>query len=306
VVVTDPVSATLNDSYMVRVASGTATIGGVVYSPSRFDVIRYYNGSAWTTQAAGITGGLTVDGVAFSAKTSVVRTLVNGFEAATAGVHSPIVIGAVSVGAGFPRPILFYVSGTYNGKLYYSSREQGMLLWFRSADSYWVISAALGEASHLLLSFGTSGTTAYIGSYVGAGTYFGTTVLVSAPTMAVYGTSTGSSRRVIERSVVASSNIAGPYACYVPPAATHLVFSHSATASFDICVAFSPFEFSSAVFGVASFVAVPDTEYAIALPAAVIGKHTVLLISAFGADLSTNQGTTSISTFGVHARLERR
>jgi hypothetical protein len=66
VVVTDPVSAVLNDSYMVRVASGTATIGGVAYSPSRFDVIRYYNGSAWTTQTAVITGGLTVDGEAFA------------------------------------------------------------------------------------------------------------------------------------------------------------------------------------------------------------------------------------------------
>ena len=66
VIVTDPVSATLNDSYMVRVASGTATIGGVAYSPSRFDVIRHYNGSAWTTQTAVITGGLTVDGEAFA------------------------------------------------------------------------------------------------------------------------------------------------------------------------------------------------------------------------------------------------
>ena len=63
VIVTDPVSAVLNDSYMVRVASGTATIGGVAYSPSRFDVIRHYNGSAWTTQTAVITGGLTVDGL---------------------------------------------------------------------------------------------------------------------------------------------------------------------------------------------------------------------------------------------------
>ena len=66
VVVTDPVSATLNDSYMVRVASGTATIGGVAYSPSRFDVIRYYNGVSWATQTAVVTGGLTVDGEAFA------------------------------------------------------------------------------------------------------------------------------------------------------------------------------------------------------------------------------------------------
>ena len=63
VIVTDPVSATLNDSYMVRVASGVATIGGVAYSPSRFDVIRHYNGVSWATQTAVITGGITVDGL---------------------------------------------------------------------------------------------------------------------------------------------------------------------------------------------------------------------------------------------------
>lgn len=61
--VSDPATATAGDCYMVRIASGSATIGGISYLPSRFDVVRYYNGSSWTTQPAVITGGILIDGM---------------------------------------------------------------------------------------------------------------------------------------------------------------------------------------------------------------------------------------------------
>ncbi len=47
--ITDPGTATLGDNYEVMVASGTCTIGGVAFAPSRIEVIRYFNGTSWVS-----------------------------------------------------------------------------------------------------------------------------------------------------------------------------------------------------------------------------------------------------------------
>jgi hypothetical protein len=61
--ITDPTGVT-NQSFVVIVASGTCTIGGVAYSSSNFPIIRYYNGTAWVTLPQTLTGVLTTSGFA--------------------------------------------------------------------------------------------------------------------------------------------------------------------------------------------------------------------------------------------------
>jgi len=60
--VTDPSGTTSGQIYSVVIGSGTATIGGVAYAPSRVEVIRYYNGSAWTTLSPTFSDNLTLNG----------------------------------------------------------------------------------------------------------------------------------------------------------------------------------------------------------------------------------------------------
>jgi hypothetical protein len=62
--VTDPAGTAVGQSYEVLIGNGNCTIGGVVYAPSRIEIIRYYNGSAWTTLAPILTQNLTLNGTA--------------------------------------------------------------------------------------------------------------------------------------------------------------------------------------------------------------------------------------------------
>jgi hypothetical protein len=49
ITITDPSSAVAGDNYEVMVASGTCTIGGVLFSPSRVEIIRWFNGTSWAS-----------------------------------------------------------------------------------------------------------------------------------------------------------------------------------------------------------------------------------------------------------------
>lgn len=49
VTITDPAGTTAGQSYEVWIGSGTATMGGTAYAPSRFSIRRRYTGSAWAT-----------------------------------------------------------------------------------------------------------------------------------------------------------------------------------------------------------------------------------------------------------------
>ncbi|MEI6395054.1 MAG: hypothetical protein WCT12_28590, partial [Verrucomicrobiota bacterium] len=60
--VTDASGTVAGQIYSVVIGSGTATIGGVAYAPSRVEVIRYYNGSAWTTLSPTFSDNLTLNG----------------------------------------------------------------------------------------------------------------------------------------------------------------------------------------------------------------------------------------------------
>jgi len=65
--VSDPASATTGDNFEVLIGGGTATIGGVAYAPSRLEIVRYYNGSAWVTSPSVHSDNLTLNGTANTA-----------------------------------------------------------------------------------------------------------------------------------------------------------------------------------------------------------------------------------------------
>ena len=65
--VSDPASASTGDNYQVIIGAGTCTIGGVAYAPSRIEVVRYYNGSAWVTSPSVHSDNLTLNGTANTA-----------------------------------------------------------------------------------------------------------------------------------------------------------------------------------------------------------------------------------------------
>ena len=65
--VSDPASASTGDNYQVIIGAGTCTIGGVAYAPSRIEVVRYYNGSAWVTSPSVYSDNLTLNGTANTA-----------------------------------------------------------------------------------------------------------------------------------------------------------------------------------------------------------------------------------------------
>jgi hypothetical protein len=62
VTVTDPASPSEGHYYLVLVQSGTATIGGVAFGPSRFPIYRYYNGSSWVTLPVSLATDATLNG----------------------------------------------------------------------------------------------------------------------------------------------------------------------------------------------------------------------------------------------------
>ena len=65
--VTDPAGTTAGQIYSVVIGSGTATIGGVAYAPSRVEVIREYSGSAWVTLSPVFADNTTLNGTANTA-----------------------------------------------------------------------------------------------------------------------------------------------------------------------------------------------------------------------------------------------
>lgn len=67
--ITDPAGTAAGQTYVVRVGAGTAWFGGAgtVYSASRFEIIRYYNGSAWSAVTPVLSDNLTLNGTANTA-----------------------------------------------------------------------------------------------------------------------------------------------------------------------------------------------------------------------------------------------
>jgi hypothetical protein len=62
IVVTDATGTGAGQVYSVLCGSGTVVIGGVTYSPSRMEIVRYYNGSTWVTLAPTISDNLILNG----------------------------------------------------------------------------------------------------------------------------------------------------------------------------------------------------------------------------------------------------
>ena len=60
--VTDPTGTVAGQIYSVICASGSATMGGVAYLPSRVEIVRAYNGTAWTTLTPQFSDSLTLSG----------------------------------------------------------------------------------------------------------------------------------------------------------------------------------------------------------------------------------------------------
>ena len=62
VTVTDPSGTQDGQIYSVVCGSGTVSIGGVSYAPSRIEIIRYYTGVAWSTLTPTLSDSLTLNG----------------------------------------------------------------------------------------------------------------------------------------------------------------------------------------------------------------------------------------------------
>jgi hypothetical protein len=282
IVVTDPVSSVLNDSFMVRIASGTATVGGTVYSPSRFDIVRYYNGSAWVTQTAVISGGLTVDGTPFSSDFSYMAT---GHP--TASVKLPVTfdignnrywgiiptwfpIKAVSA---ISSPVPAIEAGT---GLYLQSTAAGVLnarpIFVTDFDSnnfyLW------GDGTYLYLSQSLGDTTncfrsAYEGSYTagimtGQGTYTGTvTVAGTLQNTGAPGFSYDTSTKGIYSSL--QRNIYAHYSFNANPSATlgqgHFIVPAGAT-KMRMCVVGSSQVLNLSLYWHVSKITLPNTAVA--------------------------------------------
>jgi len=123
--VSDPASGSTGDNYQVIIGAGTCTIGGVAYAPSRLEIVRYYNGSAWTTSPSVHSDNLTLNGTAnsapnqtaSSASSLMTRTLVDK----EAILISPYIfqLGAQTTGSG---------GSATNSAGYYGLGSQNMVL----------------------------------------------------------------------------------------------------------------------------------------------------------------------------------
>lgn len=60
--VTDPAGVAAGDFYEVIVGGGTCTIGGVPYAASRMTLVRFYNGSSWSTLTPTLSDNLVLNG----------------------------------------------------------------------------------------------------------------------------------------------------------------------------------------------------------------------------------------------------
>ncbi len=76
--VTDPASPSTGDFYDILIEGGSVTVGGTVYSASRFPLHRWYNGSAWVTLGPVITDNLTLNGTHNTASSHVGVTPTTG------------------------------------------------------------------------------------------------------------------------------------------------------------------------------------------------------------------------------------
>lgn len=217
VTVTDPVSATSGDSYMVRIASGTATIGGVAYAPSRFDIIRFYNGSSWATSPAVLTGGLTVDGQAFP------RYLLHRMQdtALFNGNASNLYTVINKTGSPLVRPLQMVPTGTVSQtrQVWRSTDESSASLycWLHS-DNYWYLSDAVGNTTDAFKAAST-GTQPFIGDLTGQGTYAGTVVTQAAQTRPA-ATNSVDAPLISCSSQAAASSIIVPNVAAILPAVT--------------------------------------------------------------------------------------
>lgn len=107
--ITDPVGTAVGQSYLVMIGNGNCTIGGVVYSSSRFQIIRYYNGSSWVTITPILSDNLTLNGTtnvapnqtAASASSLMNRALVDDESFFNLGaIYRPATLGFGSNGTG--------------------------------------------------------------------------------------------------------------------------------------------------------------------------------------------------------------
>jgi hypothetical protein len=90
ITVTDPTSPApaAGDIFEVTIASGTAVIGGVTYSPSRFPIEREYNGSAWVTLTPTLSDALAFTGTAAASTLTNLGASANGASLLTAANYA--------------------------------------------------------------------------------------------------------------------------------------------------------------------------------------------------------------------------
>lgn len=338
VVVTDPANPATNDSYMVRIASGTATLGGVAYSPSRFDVIRYYSGSAWATQTAVVTGEITVNGttstatgrgVLGAASSAAARTAIGILSGTFYDIYSsptgsnttiPFRVAVNSTGTPFQRPLLFYVTSTFSNSIpVYASREQSMLMW-RDSDGYWYISAAVGEKTNALKSAATNNNVCYTGVYTGVagGTYASTAITSSLPTSNSMGVSTWRGLRALStNSTTGAGTILIPVVNIpVPsdPSRIRIFVGNENGSSITMTVTIIVFSSSMDVTSVPIFIDTKTisslangafTSIATAtIPAALRGTNSCVCAIVYSADMSGDAATASPIINSISAGLE--
>ena len=249
IVVTDPSTPAELATYTCRITTGsTAVIGGVTYSASRFDVVRTYKGSAWTTESATISGEITINGTTSTAvgrailgasTTADQRTALGIGESAffqtsnlldstiVPAASSAIQVASVSVGSGLSRGLLFIPSGSvFNSDRVFASREQSYYLW-KDGSNYWTISLVAGDATNGFVAAATSTAGVYQGNYVGVGSMSGTTLALAAPALppvAGYGVFFG---RSIYNSATNTSRLGSSFSFLAPSVAANLKISVS-------------------------------------------------------------------------------
>jgi hypothetical protein len=191
--VADPLDPVVNQQYEVLIGSGAATIGGVAHLPSRLPVVRRYNGAAWTTLPAVVTGELTVDGTPFSSDFSNVFT---AHPTAAIKIPASVVISRprLTTDETFPMKILSAVSSPSPAlttwDIFYAEPSTNTLnnlvifktdlatnfyLW--GDASYLYVSQVLGDTTNCFRAALNGQFTA--GVMTGLGTYTGTITMAA-------------------------------------------------------------------------------------------------------------------------------
>lgn len=106
--------------------------------------------------------------------------------ASMTATQSSFQIGTITAGSGLTRPLLFCPTGTiYNTFQVYASREQSLYLY--CIANKWYIGAAVGDTTNSYYCSTTGYAGVVQGSYVGQGTFSGTTITIAAATLGTLG-----------------------------------------------------------------------------------------------------------------------